>query len=179
MARRRRLAAVGRRFECATLGLDLSVHAVELAARRHDSGAWCVANCDRVLPVRSSSVDLVLSIDARRPVTEIARVLRPGGRVIVAVPGARDLAELREAALADARDLPGLERVQAEFEAEFSLVARGETVERHELDARGLHDLRFATYRAGRRSEGQRLEALTSLVVTSAHDIGLFARRAR
>jgi len=173
----RHLAALSVRFDCAAVGLDLSVHAIELAARRHGSSAWCVANCDRVLPVRSASVDLVLSIDARRPTQEIARVLRPGGRVIVAVPGARDLAELREVALTDARDLPGLERVQVEFAADFELVARRETIERIELDARGLQDLSLATYRAGRRSEGSRVEALAGLVVTVAHEIGLFARR--
>jgi len=103
--------------------------------------------------------------------------LRPGGRVIVAVPGARDLTELREVALADARDLPGLARVQVEFAADFELVARRETIERIELDARGLQDLSLATYRAGRRSEGSRVEALAGLVVTVAHEIGLFARR--
>ncbi len=173
----RHLAALAVRFDCAAVGLDLSVHAIELAARLHGSSAWCVANCDRVLPVRSASVDLVLSIDARRPTQEIARVLRPGGRVIVAVPGARDLTELREVALADARDLPGLARVQVEFAADFELVARRETIERIELDARGLQDLSLATYRAGRRSEGSRVEALAGLVVTVAHEIGLFARR--
>jgi len=175
----RHLAALAGRFDADALGLDLSVHSIELAARRHVSGAWCVANCDRVLPVRSASVDLVLSIDGRRPAQEIARVLRADGRVLVAVPGARDLAELREAALADARDLPGIERVEAEFAGDFALVARRETVERIELDAGGLHELALATYRAGRRSEGRRIDALTGLVVTVAHELGLFARRPR
>ncbi len=156
------------------VGLDLSAHAVESAARNFPHRAWCVANCDRVLPIRSGAVDVVLSIDARRPRDEIARVLAPGGAVIVAVPGAGDLRELRAATLEDARDLPGLARVVEEFEGVFELVTRVSTAEPCALDAAGLRDLSLATYRHGRRREDEKLATLRELEVTIAHEVGLF-----
>lgn len=156
------------------VGLDLSAAAVESAARRHPAGAWCVANCDRVLPIRPSSVDVFLSIDARRPRAEIARCLRPDGAVLVAVPGPGDLRELRAATLEDARDLSGLARVVEELAGLFELVDRRATGEVLELDAAGLRDLSLATYRNARRREDERLVTLGSLRVTVAHEIGLF-----
>lgn len=161
------------------VGFDLSADAIDAAARAHPDGAWCVANCDRALPIRSASVDVVLSIDARRPRDEIARVLRPDGVVLVAVPGPADLRELRAATLDDARDLPGLTRVVEEFAGAFELVERRETAEIVDLDADGLRDLSLATYRNARRREDEKLGVLGSLRVTIAHDVGLFrARRA-
>lgn len=156
------------------IGFDLSADAVETSARRHAPLAWCVANCDRALPVRSASVDVVLSIDARRPRDEIARVLKPEGFALIAVPGAGDLRELRAATLEDARDLPGLARVVEEFAGVFEVVDRRESVETLEFDADGLRDLSLATYRNARRREDEKLEALGSLSVTIAHEIGLF-----
>ncbi|MBL8861764.1 MAG: methyltransferase domain-containing protein [Planctomycetes bacterium] len=173
-----RLARLAARCDLAGLGLDLSAAAVELAARRHPALAWCVANCDRVLPVRSAAVDLVLSVDARRPAAEIERVLAPGGVLLVALPGPSDLVELRAAVLADARPLAGLSRAEAELSAAFELSARRRVCEHHELDCAGMRDLARATYRAGRRGEAARLEALASLRVTVDHELGLFRRRA-
>jgi 23S rRNA (guanine745-N1)-methyltransferase len=161
------------------LGFDLSAGAVETAARRHPDAAWCVANCDRALPLRSASVDVVLSIDARRPRDEIARVLCTGGDVLVAVPGAGDLRELRAATLEDARDLPGLARVEAEFAGVFTLVERRRTIEVLELDAAGLADLALATYRNARRREDERLAEIATLSVTIEHEIGLFRASSR
>jgi 23S rRNA (guanine745-N1)-methyltransferase len=161
------------------VGFDLSVTAIEVAARRHVVGAWSVANCDRVLPVRTASVDVVLSIDARRPRGEIARILKPDGLLLVAVPGPGDLRELRAATLEDARDLPGLTRVADEFAGSFELVAKQRTSEGLEFDAEGLHDLSLATYRNARRREDARLDTLDSLRVTIVHDVGVFRRLPR
>jgi len=168
------LARLAERTAARGVGFDLSADAVESAARSHSGGAWCVANCDRVLPIRSASVDLVLSVDARRPRDEIARVLRPGGAILVAVPAPKDLRELRAATLGDARDLPGLARVVEEFVGVFELVDRRATAEGLDLDSDGLRDVSLATYRNARRSEDERLVALGSLRVTIAHEIGLF-----
>jgi 23S rRNA (guanine745-N1)-methyltransferase len=160
------------------LGLDLSAHAAGIAARRHPALAWAVANCDRVLPVRSGSVDLVLSVDGRRNPAEMARVLQPAGFALVAVPAAGDLRELRAACLEDVRDLPGLPRVVDELTAPFDLVDSTLVDEVIELDQAGLRDLALASYRHGRRREDERLASLSSLRVTLAHEIGLFRRRA-
>ncbi|MCY2961640.1 MAG: methyltransferase domain-containing protein [Planctomycetota bacterium] len=171
------LAGLAERLDLPAAGFDLSSAAAEAAARRHPGGAWCVANCDRVLPLRSGSVDLALSIDARRPRDELARILKSGGSVVVAVPGPGDLRELRLATLEDARDLPGLARVVEEFAGAFELLDRRETAETLEFDAAGLRDLSLATYRNARRREDERLLALGALRVTIAHEIGLFRAR--
>jgi len=168
------LAAFATRFDLAATGFDLSSAAVESAARRHPKAAWCVANCDRALPVRTASADIALSIDARRPRDELARVLGPEGVFLVAVPGPGDLRELRAATLEDARDLPGLGRVVEELRPAFELVLRRETAEVVDLDPEGLRDLSLAAYRNARRAEDARLLALGSLRVTIAHEIGLF-----
>ncbi len=170
------LAAFAGDRDRSCVGFDLSVAAIEAAARRHFVCAWSVANCDRVLPVRAASVDVVLSIDARRPRDEIARILKPDGLVLVAVPGPGDLRELRAATLEDARDLPGLTRVVDEFAGSFELVAQQRTAEVLEFDAEGLHDLSLATYRNARRREDERLGTLESLHVTIVHDVGVFRR---
>lgn len=164
--------AEGSERRCA--GFDLSAAAIESAARRHPAGTWCVANCDRVLPIRAASVDVFLSIDARRPRDEFARCLRPGGALLVAVPGPGDLRELRAATLEDARDLPGLARVIEELAGAFELADRRTTAEVVVLDAQGLRDLSLATYRNARRREDERLVTLGSLRVTVAHEVGLF-----
>lgn len=172
------LARFAERVDALAVGFDLAADAVDSAARAHPGIAWCVANCDRVLPVRAGVVDVVVSVDARRPRDEIARVLRPGGVVLVAVPGPGDLRELRAATLRDARDLPGLARVAEEFAPAFELVERRATEEAVDLDADGLRDLSLATYRNARRSEDEKLGALGALRVTVAHDVGLFRARA-
>ena len=76
-------------------GLDLSVAAIEQAAKRFPALAWVVANADRRLPILDGSVDLVLSLHARRNPPECARVLKPSGFLLVAIPAADDLIELR------------------------------------------------------------------------------------
>jgi hypothetical protein len=124
--------------------------------------------------VLDASVDLLVSVDGRRPSAEARRVLRAEGVFLVAVPGAGDLAELRAAVLADARPLAGLERVAAELAADFELCERRAASETHALDAALVQDLARATYRAGRRSESERLQAAGPLRVTVAHDVGLF-----
>jgi len=77
------------------VGIDYSPASVEAAARRD----LMVARGDaRRLPLADESVDLVLSTDAWEHVVEheevaaeAARVLRPGGRLFVAVPAGMDL----------------------------------------------------------------------------------------
>jgi 23S rRNA (guanine745-N1)-methyltransferase len=79
----------------AALGIDLSKEAVGLAARRHPDLDFVVADVQSGIPVRSGSVDALLSVLAPRPAPELARVVRPGGRLVVAFAGPRHLAVLR------------------------------------------------------------------------------------
>src|ERR1039457_2517884 len=78
-------------------GVDISIPAVDAAARRYPGCQWIVANADRFLPYADRSFSMVLSITARMNAGEFRRVLRDDGRLLVALPAPEDLAELRGA----------------------------------------------------------------------------------
>ncbi|MDG4767964.1 methyltransferase domain-containing protein [Solwaraspora sp. WMMD406] len=79
------------------LALDISKAAVRRAARAHPrSGA---VRCDtwRSLPIVNGCADLVLNVFAPRNGAEFARILRPGGALIVVTPEPDHLGELVDA----------------------------------------------------------------------------------
>lgn len=89
------------------LGVEHSPVAVRLAARR---GLLAVRGDARALPLRDSSMDLVMSTDMwehveddRAVARETARVLRPGGRALIAVPCSMSLWSGHDVALGHVR----------------------------------------------------------------------------
>jgi len=78
-----------------TLGLDISTAAARMAARWRPDIAFAVANLWSDWPVQDASVNLVLNIFAPRNFAETARVLRPGGWLVLVYPEANHLMELR------------------------------------------------------------------------------------
>jgi 23S rRNA (guanine745-N1)-methyltransferase len=168
MARRRPITAVG---------IDLSAAAMAVAAKRFPSVTWVVANADRRLPILDRSIALVLSVNARRNPAECARVLDRSGRLLVAVPAADDLIELRE--LVQGR---GVERDRAktlleEHDAHFSLIEQSTVRERRLLSRYQLLDVLRGTYRGARTSAASRVDTLTSLDVSFASELRLFAAK--
>jgi 23S rRNA (guanine745-N1)-methyltransferase len=121
---------------------------------------WIVANADRILPVSPASVDVALSLFGRRPALELARVVRPAGKLVVALPGEDDLVEIREAALGPA---VGHERVRpaiAELAAAGFEPVLTESWRRLVLhDRAAVEDALAMSYRGARRAERARLEA--------------------
>ncbi|WP_025157608.1 methyltransferase domain-containing protein [Leifsonia aquatica] len=79
------------------LAMDLSPAAVGRASRSSDRIDGLVADTWRPLPVRDGVCDAVLDVFAPRNLPEFARVLRPGGTLIVVVPRAGHLSSLRAA----------------------------------------------------------------------------------
>ena len=55
-------------------GVDISIPAVEAAARRYPKCEWIVANADRFVPYADRSFSIVLSITARMNSAEFRRV---------------------------------------------------------------------------------------------------------
>jgi 23S rRNA (guanine745-N1)-methyltransferase len=169
------LAELCRERACTGYGLDLSVPAIELAARAHPHLRWIVANADRRLPLLEGSVDLVLALDARAPAEELARVLAPAGCLLLAVAGSEDLAELRSAALGDAHASERAQAALTRLAPRFELVARDELRTRARVPLEALDELLLATYRAGRAGRADRLRAslagATELELGSAHDL--------
>lgn len=79
----------------AAVGFDLSRPAIRLAARRKSGVCFAVAGIFD-LPVAEKCADLVLSVFAPMAGGEFHRVLRPGGRLIIAAPGPRHLSGLKK-----------------------------------------------------------------------------------
>jgi 23S rRNA (guanine745-N1)-methyltransferase len=78
----------------AGLALDLSKHALRRAARAHSRIGAVACDAWGPLPVSGSAAALVISVFAPRNGPEIARMLTPGGVLVVATPTGRHLAEL-------------------------------------------------------------------------------------
>lgn len=78
------------------LAADVSPAAAKLAARTHPRVASIVADTWAGLPVADGAFDALLCIFAPRNPAEFTRVLGPGGRLVIVVPTARHLAELRD-----------------------------------------------------------------------------------
>lgn len=134
-------------------GVDISIPAVDAAARRYPACSWFVANADRSLPFADSTFHAVLSITARLNAAEFRRVLRPDGRLLLALAGADDLRELRGGSAGRDR----VERTIAMFaEQGFALVERSSVSTVAALDAASIADLRHAIYMP---PDPQRVEA--------------------
>jgi 23S rRNA (guanine745-N1)-methyltransferase len=80
------------------LAVDVSKAALRRAARAHPRMAAVRADVWRGLPVADGTADLVLNVFAPRSGDEFARVLAPGGAVIVVTPEPDHLHELVAAA---------------------------------------------------------------------------------
>jgi 23S rRNA (guanine745-N1)-methyltransferase len=77
-------------------GMDIAKEAVRLAASRYPQGRFVVADVHTRWPFANASIAVLLDIFAPRNPAEFARVLVPGGLLLVALPTANHLAELRE-----------------------------------------------------------------------------------
>lgn len=77
-------------------GTDISKPAVAAAARAHTGAIFAVADTNLLIPLPDASVDVGLCIFAPRNAREFDRVIRPGGRLIVVIPGPGHLLEVRE-----------------------------------------------------------------------------------
>ena len=154
-------------------GVDLSVPAIELAARRWPGVSWWVANADRALPFADGSFDTALSIAGRRPSAELRRVLKPGGRLLVAVPGEDDLIELREAVLGEGKLLDRVEKTVSELAGEFELESHRTL---RSVETVNAQDALASTYRGARHSQRKELGEMR---VTLSFDLLRFARPER
>ncbi len=158
-------------------GVDISVPAIELAARTYRECSFVVANADRFLPFADASFDVVASITARMHAEEMRRVLRPDGALLVVVPGAEDLVELRAAVQGERVERDRVERTVAEFAPLFTL-ERSETLKHPaRLDRAAIAEVMASSYRGLRTRERERLEQLDTLDVTLAREALLFRSR--
>lgn len=135
------LGTLARQTGCEAHGVDISIPAVDAAARRYPESEWIVANADRFLPYAGCSFSIVLSITARMNASEFRRVLRDDGRLLIAIPAPDDLIELRGAG----RDR--ITRTVETFANGFTLVDQRRATITADLDAAAIHDILFSIYR--------------------------------
>jgi 23S rRNA (guanine745-N1)-methyltransferase len=84
------------RAATAGFGFELSKAAAAHAGRAFPALRFVVADVEERVPLLDATADLALSVFAPRPAAELARVLRPGGELLVAMATPRHLAALRE-----------------------------------------------------------------------------------
>lgn len=138
-------------------GIDISTRAVEAAARRYPECEWIVANADRFVPYASGSFSIVLSITARMNASEFRRVLRDGGRLLVAIPAPDDFIELRGA---------GRDRLASTveiFASSFTLIDQSRVSTAADLDAAAIHDVLLSIYRPMRSRPPEAMRVTFSL----------------
>ena len=135
------LGALARRTGFAAHGVDISIPAVDAAARRYPECEWIVANADRFVPYADRSFSIVLSITARMNATEFRRVLREDGKLLVALPAPDDLIELRGAG----RDR--VARTIETFARHFTLAGQQRVSTTANLDAEAVQDVLISIYR--------------------------------
>jgi 23S rRNA (guanine745-N1)-methyltransferase len=156
------LGSLARQIGFSAHGVDISTHATDLAARRYPECEWIVANADRFIPYRDASFSLVWSITARMNPREFRRVLRPDGRLLLALPAPDDLHELRGAG----RDR--VARTVTDFSGEFKLMEQRRATASVNLDAAAVHDVLVSIYRPLRK------EPVEAGPVTFSLDLLLF-----
>ena len=78
------------------LAIDVSKAAIRRAARCHDRAAAVVADVWDGIPIRTGAASLLLDVFAPRAPEEYARVLAPGGTLLVVTPQPDHLDGLRE-----------------------------------------------------------------------------------
>jgi len=165
------LAALARSRSIAGVGIDLSTAAAEHAARRFPDHVWVVANADRRLPLLDGRVDVVVSLHGRRNPEEAARVLSPGGALLIAVPAPDDLIELRALVQGEAIQRERSNAVLAAHQPWFTVAERELVSETLTLDREALLNLLRGTYRGARLAVADRIAAIDRMSVTLASEL--------
>src|ERR1039458_4540243 len=138
-------------------GVDISIPAVDAAARRYPGCQWTVANADRFLPYADGSFSIVRSVAGRMSGGEFRRALRDDGRLLVALPAPEDLVELRGVG----RDR--VARTIETFAGGFTLAGRRRVATAADLDAAAVHDVLHSIYRPMRSQPAEAMRVTFSL----------------
>lgn len=156
-------------------GIDISKVAVEYAAKRDKTVRFAAASVFH-LPVAGESCDLLLTMFAPYCGEEYSRVLKKGGIMIMAIPSADHLWELKQAIYATPYknevkpyELDGFGHISA-HRVSFAM----ELVSREDIQS--LFSMTPYYYRTG-KSEQARLEALDSLTVRADFELLTYRKK--
>jgi 23S rRNA (guanine745-N1)-methyltransferase len=174
----RQLDACGQ-SQPAIIGFDISKWALQVAARSQPA-TWLVAS-NRKIPLADHCADIVLSMFGFPHFAEFARVLKPGGLLLLADAGPHHLLELREI-LYDALKAYRGNSPAAAIDAGFRSAGRSEisfktaTLGQEAIDA--LLTMTPHLYRASAAGK-QRASAIASLALTVDVRLELLRKDAR
>lgn len=156
MADALRTECPGTRF----VGLDVSKSAVRMAAKRYPHVAFAVSNVRRRLYLHSASAQVLLSIFAPRNPREFARVVAPGGHLIIVIPDSSHLASLRSRMGLIGVEEAKEERILEQFHDVYAVVDRAAMEYPLVLNRDAIEGLvMMGPNRWHRPVEGDRLEA--------------------
>jgi 23S rRNA (guanine745-N1)-methyltransferase len=151
------LGTLRRETSCSAHGIDISIPAIDAAARRYPACEWVVANADRTIPYPNGAFSILQSITGRMNPEEFRRVLQDTGRLLIAVPAPDDLIELR----GKGRDR--VPRTLETFTPAFTLVEQRRVTTRAGLDAAAVGDLLLSIYRPLQPAPPQAMQVTLSL----------------
>ncbi|HGH3645927.1 TPA: putative RNA methyltransferase [Acinetobacter baumannii] len=159
------------------IGVDIAKNAVQRAAKLNDKVTWVVGT-GATLPVVNQSMDVCTSLFSPIPQTEILRVLKDDGYLIVVTPATDHLYAMREALFEQVNPHTPqkfVEQLQDLFELKEQQVIDAPLV----LDQQALKNLIAMTPYAYKASPERRmqLEQRAHLQVTASFQIYLFQKR--
>ncbi|EPR0150662.1 putative RNA methyltransferase [Acinetobacter baumannii] len=159
------------------IGVDIAKNAVQRAAKLNDKVTWVVGT-GATLPVIDQSTDVCTSLFSPIPQTEILRVLKDDGYLIVVTPATDHLYAMREALFEQVNPHTPqkfVEQLQDLFELKEQQVIDAPLV----LDQQALKNLIAMTPYAYKASPERRmqLEQKAHLQVTASFQIYLFQKR--
>ncbi len=163
------------------VALDSSRHAARRAAAAHPAAASVVADAWSRLPVCDGAVGTVLSVFAPRDPGEIARVLTPGGRLVVVTPEPDHLSEIRSILPLLAVDAGKPDRLVEAFADHLAIVDRNVLRREMRLAPDDVGALVRMGPSARHLSSGEPAAAVAALpevtAVTLAVTVSVFQRR--
>ena len=159
---------------CSVCGVDISKTAVDFSARQDKKTRYAVGSVFH-LPVADSSCDMLVSIFAPYAGTEFLRVLKSGAFLVMAIPSALHLWELKQAVY----DKPYENQVKEYSLDDFRFLEKITCEKKIFLDnpedIQNLFQMTPYAYRTG-SAERERLQNLQTLDVQTAFEILIYQK---
>lgn len=167
-----------RQLKLNVAGLDISKPAIRTASRRNPNILWMVAT-GADIPLADESVDMASLIFGRLLPEPTARVLKPGGLMLVVYPGPEHLRALRGLIYEQVRDSSGFSPEQA-LAQQFEPVSLERLAFEFRLDnAEAVQDLLSMTPHGQRLNSAARERIAACSALTEQADFRLSLLRKR
>ena len=105
------------------IGMDVSKEAIRMAAKRYRQLFFVGADVKQRLVLADAAIHAILNVFAPRNPTEFARVIAPGGILIIVIPSPEHLLHLRTALGLLGMEEQKQQHVREQFAGEFEFVA--------------------------------------------------------